>query len=170
MQFKISIFCLLIRIKKHFYCVILPRKEEGCTTATTTTTTTECVWVGVWPVSLASSPAPHVTHSLGPNVDQNRKKHIKGCFFFYYTNTTKKKVDFNATGILPSLSWQRKTTTAQMPPKMNGRTPVVIVSHGVTAYVMMFISPSPLPADTCEHTPSVRVDFYFMHYPETKGT
>lgn len=32
-----------------------------------------CVWVDVWPLSLASSPAPHVTHSLGPNVDQDRK-------------------------------------------------------------------------------------------------
>lgn len=31
------------------------------------------VWEDVWPLSLASSPAPHVTHQLGPNVDQDRK-------------------------------------------------------------------------------------------------
>lgn len=31
------------------------------------------VWEDVWLLSLASSPAPHVTHQLGPNVDQDRK-------------------------------------------------------------------------------------------------
>lgn len=66
-----------------------------------------CVWVDVWPLSLASSPAPHVTHSLGPNVDQDRKN-IKGWFYYSYTNTIYKrteqqKVDFDSTGILFSL-------------------------------------------------------------------
>lgn len=31
------------------------------------------VWDDVWPLSLATSPAPHIKHPLGPNVDKDRK-------------------------------------------------------------------------------------------------
>lgn len=31
------------------------------------------VWDDVWPLSLATSPAPRITHPLGPNVDKDRK-------------------------------------------------------------------------------------------------
>lgn len=56
----------------HKYCVALPNQRKMmqgeerhyyCM----------YVWEDVWPLSLASSPAPHVTHQLGPNVDQDRK-------------------------------------------------------------------------------------------------
>lgn len=31
------------------------------------------VWDDVWPLSLATSSAPHIKHPLGPNVDKDRK-------------------------------------------------------------------------------------------------
>lgn len=66
----------------------------------------ECVWVDVWPRSLASSPAPHATHSLRTNVYQDRKKPLKDGFTTSYTDATyknlnkRRKVDFEATGNL----------------------------------------------------------------------
>lgn len=64
-----------------FCCVALPRQEKNDASGRKALLRERrvrvcmCVsmWVDVWPVSLASSPAPHVTHSLGPNVDQDRK-------------------------------------------------------------------------------------------------
>lgn len=53
------------------------------------------VWDDVWPLSLATSPAPRTTHPLGPNVDKDRKtttvkQNVKpwmlllGLFLFYF--------------------------------------------------------------------------------------
>lgn len=53
------------------------------------------VWDDVWPLSLATSPAPRITHPLGPNVDKDRKtttvkQNVKpwmlllGLFLFYF--------------------------------------------------------------------------------------
>ena len=55
------------------------------------------VWEGVWPLSLASSLAPHVTHPLGPNLGRDRKSH---------SNETKReqmKARCHAAGILSGL-------------------------------------------------------------------
>lgn len=55
------------------------------------------VWEDVWPLSLASSLAPHVTHPLGPTLDRDRKSHSNE------TKREQKKAGCHAAGILPAL-------------------------------------------------------------------
>ena len=83
------------------FFVVLPhqsRKKKWCKRKKGTTTRVYvcasvcvCGWVDVWPLSRASSPAPHVTHLLGPNVDQDRKtikKKKKKRFFLLWATLT----------------------------------------------------------------------------------
>ncbi len=127
----------------------------------------ECmrVWVDVWPLSLASSPAPHVTHSLGPNVDQDRKKKdFKVLLWATLTLPTKREEKKAGWWELVSsplwysygeiIFYDRTNTHSKI---LTVRTPEAILAHAIIAYVMIFISPcsSPHHADICEHEPSV---------------
>lgn len=86
MLFKIVVFVLSLSRRKYKknYWVALPKQEkENDASGRKAPLLRErvCEWVDVWPLSLASSPAPHVTHSLGPNVDEDRKTDT-GLFYY----------------------------------------------------------------------------------------
>ncbi len=82
---------LLYPDKFYFYCDALPKqKKNDASRRKALLREFVCVWVDVWPLSLASSLAPHVSHSLGPNVDQDRKTIKKNSFITIYTDTTHK--------------------------------------------------------------------------------
>lgn len=121
----------------------------------------ECVWVDVWPRSLASSPAPHATHSLRTNVYQDRKT-IKGRFYYELHRRhlqkpeQKKKSGFRSYWEFVSCLHAGNFLTTHKTVEI--RTPEALPAHAVIAYAMLFISlcSSPHRVDICEHEPSVR--------------
>lgn len=94
-----------------------------------------CVWVDVWLLSLASSPAPCETHSQRPNVDQKNIKRMillraaltlpkikkgngpKSLFFFFFLCQHRDKNSDSGSG-----------------------TPGAVATYSVISYVMIFIS------------------------------
>ena len=113
-RLKISILWFFIQTNTIFCCVASPKQEKKwCKRKKGTTTRVYvcasvcvCGWVDVWPLSRASSPAPHVTHLLGPNVDQDRKtikKKKKNASFYYelhWPYLQQKNTGLDASGIL----------------------------------------------------------------------
>ena len=167
------------------FFVVLPhqsRKKKWCkrkkgTTRSVYVCASVCVcgWVDVWPLSRASSPAPHVTHMLGPNVDQDRKtikKKKKKRLFLLWATLTLPTTEENRVGcfwdfvflsselIFPPHTHTHTHTHTQATLCGSGLSGHLrpILARDIIAYVMIFISPcsSPHRADICVDKPSVR--------------
>ena len=169
------------------FFVVLPhqsRKKKWCKRKKGTTTRVYvcasvcvCGWVDVWPLSRASSPAPHVTHLLGPNVDQDRKtikkKKKKRCFLLWATltlpTTEEHRVGcFWDFVFLSFVIFRGNFTTTHTHTHTHTQATLCgsglsghlrpILARDIIAYVMIFISPcsSPHRADICVDKPSVR--------------
>ena len=182
---KISILWFFIQTNTIFCCVASPKQEKKMMQAeerhyyeSVCVCECVCVWVGG---CLASFPgfisAPHVTHLLGPNVDQDRKtikKKKKKRFFLLWATLTLPTTEEHRVGcfwdfvFLSFVIFRGNFTTTHTHTHTHTQATLCgsglsghlrpILARDIIAYVMIFISPcsSPHRADICVDKPSVR--------------